>query len=99
MARFSVYDWSAGEGLVLNLQTDFLEWLGTRVVAPLVSINHAPPPAKQLNPVFSVGGAEYVMLTQSLAAVPVSALGREVANLSDAQDEITRALDMVFQGF
>ena len=99
MARFSVHDWSAGNGLVLNLQTDFLEWLDTRVVAPLVPIDHAPPPAKQLNPVFSVGGADYVMLTQSMASVPTSTLGLEVANLSEFHDEITRAIDMMFQGF
>ena len=48
---------------------------------------------------FSFQGRDHVLLTQSMAAVPVAVLGREVASLADQSDEITRALDMVFQGF
>ena len=99
MARFSVHEWPEGDGLLLNLQTDFLDWLDTRIVAPLLPKAFAPPPARYLNPVFQIDGRDHVMLTQAMAAVPVSAMGREIGNLEDAQDEITRALDMVFQGF
>ncbi len=99
MARFSVYEWPAGDGLLLNLQTDFLDWLDTRIVAPLVPVESAPPPARHLNPVLHIDGRDHVLLTQAMAAVPVSAMGRELESLANAQDEITRALDMVFQGF
>lgn len=39
------------------------------------------------------------MIVQSRAAVRTSALGPAVGDLSGHQDEITRAVDMVFQGF
>jgi toxin CcdB len=98
MARFTVHS-LPGSGLVVNLQSDFLDWLNTRLVAPLVPLAAAPPPAQHLNPVFAMEGDAFVMLTQSMAAVPVAALGGAVADLSVHQDEITRAVDMVFQGY
>jgi len=39
------------------------------------------------------------MVTQFLAAVPVSILSNSSANLSEQYTEITRALDMAFQGY
>lgn len=98
MARFTVHGLQGG-GIVLNLQSDFLDWLGTRVVAPLVPIDQSPSPAKHLNPVLSLEVGAFVLITQSMAAVPVSALGPAIADLSAHHDEITRAVDMVFQGY
>lgn len=98
MARFSVHMMPGG-GRVVNLQSDFLDWLDTRLVAPLTPLEQGPPPAKHLNPVFTLEGARFTLIIQSMAAVPTSALGGVVADLSAQQDEITRALDTVFQGF
>jgi len=67
------------------------------VVAPLIPVETAP--AKLLNPVFPIDGPDHVLLTQAMASVPVSALGRERADLSDRQDRITRAVDMLFRKF
>jgi len=39
------------------------------------------------------------MVTQSLAAVPASALTEKVASLADRHAEIVRAVDMLFDGF
>ncbi|TCP58790.1 toxin CcdB [Rhodovulum bhavnagarense] len=95
MARFNVHDLRGG-GRVINLQSDFLDWADTRVVAPL---DQGPPPAKHLNPVFALDDGPFVLVVQSMAAVRASALGPAVGDLSDHQDEITRAIDMVFQGY
>lgn len=86
-------------GLVMDLQADLMDWLETRVVAPLVPVSEAPEPARHLNPVFDVENERFVLLTQSMAAVPLFALGRKGADLSNAADRITRTVDMVFQGF
>lgn len=40
-----------------------------------------------------------VMATQFLSAIPLSALGETVQNLSSEHDAIVAALDMIFQGF
>ena len=98
MARFSVHNLS-GSSRVVNLQSDFLEWADTRVVAPLVPLDQSPPPAKYLNPVFTLEGGSFVLIIQSMAAVPASLLGPAIGDLSNHQDKITRAVDMVFQGF
>lgn len=98
MARFSLHDLPGG-GRVVNLQSDFLDWADTRVVAPLLPIDQGPPPAKHLNPVITLDDGQFVLIVQSMAAVRASTLGSAVGDLSDHQDEITRAVDMVLQGF
>lgn len=98
MARFSMHDLPGG-GRVVNLQSDFLDWADTRVVAPLVPVDQGPPPARHLNPVIALEDGQFVLIVQSMAAVRASVLGPAVSDLSDHQDEITRAVDMVFQGF
>ena len=48
---------------------------------------------------FEFEGVSYVLATQFLAAVPRSELRQPVTNFSNYSDDITNALDMVFQGF
>ena len=99
MARYDVSRNPDGPGYLLDVQSDLLEGLNTRVVVPLLPVNEAPSPAERLNPVFEIEGAVFVMTTQFFAAVPASILAAPVANLSDLSADITNALDMVFQGF
>ena len=100
MAKYDVYPSPGGNGdYVIDVQANLLDGLNTRVVVPLLPEMQAPCPASRLNPLFQIEGKPHVMVTQYLAAIPVSALGKPVANLSGRFDEITNALDMVFQGF
>jgi len=99
MARFDVYENPSGAGYLLDVQSPLISGLNTRVVVPLMSEEDAPRPAKRLNPVFEIGNARYVMVTQFLAAVPVSELRRRVGSLEHARDDITYALDMIFIRF
>lgn len=98
MAQFQVYR-IAGDRFVLDLQTDFVE-TGTRVVAPLVSLASGPKPIGRLEPVFKIQGVAYALHTAEMAAIP-SALFKDthVADLSEFDYEIRRALNMVFSGF
>ena len=52
-----------------------------------------------MNPLFRLGNAELLMVTQYIAAVPEAALGRPKGFLRDEADRITGALDMLFHGF
>jgi toxin CcdB len=99
MAQYDVYPIPRGTGWLLDLQSDLLDVIGTRVVAPLVPLAEAQTRAGRLNPVFRIEGEEVVMLAQSLAAVPTSILKERCANLAQHHDKITAALDMVFLGF
>lgn len=46
---------------------------------------------------FDIAGEPHVMVTQFLAAVPVSALGNAVASLASNDATIVGALDFLFQ--
>ncbi len=99
MAKHDVYPNPNGKGYLLDVQADLLDSMNTRIVVPLLPMDDAPQPAKDLNPIFDIEGNSIVMVTQFLAAVPVSILRSSSVNLSDQYTEITRALDMAFQGY
>lgn len=99
MARYDVCPNPGGQGLLLDVQTDLLSGMTTRMVAPLLPVEQAPEPLRRLNPVFVINETRHVMLTQAMAAVPVSLLTKPLDNLSARSDDITNALDMLFQGF
>ena len=97
MARFDLY--RDGENFLLDVQADTLVDLNTRAVVPVRLPHVAPLPARRLNPVFEIEGRRYVMVTQFVAAVPESELGRKEGDLAQHRDTITAALDMLFSGF
>lgn len=99
MARYDVYPGLDGRGFLLDVQSDILDGLNTRIVVPLLPENSAPAPAARLNPVFPLGDGPHVMITQFLSPVPVKHLGTPVANLVRHDTEISTALDMLFTGF
>jgi toxin CcdB len=99
MARFDIFENEGGAGYLLDVQSDLLSGLNTRVVVPLLPKSPAPSPAQWLNPVFIIKGQELVMATQYMAAIPEGELRSSVGSLAEQQDDISAALDMLFLGF
>lgn len=99
MARYEIYGPHSGDGYLLDVQSNLLGVLNTRVVVPLLPQPAAPKPAQRLNPVFRIDGREYVLTTQFIAAIPASELGESRGSLESEHDRIVAALDMLFQGF
>ena len=99
MARFDIFENKGGAGYLLDVQSDLLSGLNTRVVVPLLPQSSAPSPAQRLNPVFNIEGQEVVMATQYMAAVSEGELRAGAGSLAEQQDEISSALDMLFLGF
>lgn len=99
MARFEVFANPAGPGYLLDAQADVLDGLTIRVVVPLLPLAQAPRPAGHLNPVFAIAGADCMMATQFLSAVPRAMLDRPVASLAIHDTQISNALDMLLVGF
>jgi len=99
MSRFDIFENKSGAGYLLDVQSDLLSGLNTRVVVPLLPKSSAPFPAQRLNPVFSINGLEVVMATQYMAAVPESELLFYSGSLAEQQDDIAAALDMLLLGF
>ena len=98
MAQFDVHRMIDGSGLVIDCQSDLLNHLDSRLVAPLVAKVDAPPPAGRFNPNFTIEGVEHVMLTQFSGAVDRRQLGDVVASLADRSFEVTDALDILISG-
>jgi toxin CcdB len=99
MNRYNVYKNKFGSGYILDVQTDLLSGLNTRVVVPLMTLSDSPKLAKYLNPTFEVDSEKVAMMTQFIAAIPETELTNPVENLSEFHHEISSALDMIFSGF
>lgn len=99
MARYDLYRNAEGGGYLLDVQSDLLEGLITRVVIPLMPPDIAPVPGRRLNPTFAIDGRNHVMVTQFMSALMASELPDAEGNLSKHHDDIVAALDMLFQGF
>jgi len=84
---------------LLDVQSDLLSGLATRVVVPLATPETLGNKlAQYLNPEFAVDGRKLVMLTQEMAGVSCKGLGAVVTNFSGHRAEIVRALDVVLSG-
>jgi toxin CcdB len=104
MAQFDVYAnpndaANAATPYLLDVQTDMLDNLSTRVVVPLISQTTMGKPIDRLNPRFTIDDDAVFMSTPELAGVPTGVLGRKIASLKDRRDDIMAALDFLFLGF
>lgn len=84
---------------LLDIQSDLLESISTRVVVPLCKPELLKGRlADQLNPLFEVEGRRMVMLTPELAGVSGKILGEPIANLAGERQVIVAALDLLISG-
>jgi len=57
------------------------------------------PPARRLNPVFTIDGKDHAVVTQFISALTASELEEAEGNLAPHHDQIVAAIDMLLQGF
>jgi toxin CcdB len=103
MAQFDVYR-NIGPGAkhipyVLDVQSDLVSGVATRIVVPLVRASMFNRSASRLHPRFEVDGVPVMMLTTELAGVLPVTFGGKVGSLADRWHEIRDALDFAFQGY
>lgn len=99
MSRFDLYQVQSGPSYLLDLQTDLLDIQSTRMMAPVLPKKDVPDRIRSLHPTIKIGEDDFVLATHLMAAVPKTLLRAPVTNLSRQADEITRALDLLFQGY
>jgi toxin CcdB len=102
MAQFDVYKPAGQAGahsLLLDIQSDLIGLIDSRVVVPLVKATQAPALTQRLNPVFVVNQQKYVALFQDLQSVTLDMLGARVGNLAEKRFEVTNTLDFLFQDY
>ena len=105
MAQFSVYRnknprTKADFPLLLDVQSDLLEPLNTRVVIPMTK---APAltrtPVSHLTPEVSFNGDKYVLMTPQLAGIARAELGPHAGTLAEQRQTICAAIDFLLSGF
>ncbi|MCR8548378.1 CcdB family protein [Salipiger sp. P9] len=96
-AQFDLYRMGDGT-LVTVLQSDLLDGLQTRVVAPLIPADQIGRVMAPLNPSVQVGAERFLLMPQLAATLTVAELGERVGSLAVMRDEIVRALDALLSG-
>jgi toxin CcdB len=98
MAQFDLYPQRGAPGFWVDCQTDLLEHIDTRFVVPLIPREGAPEPIRRLNPVFGIGGIDFILLTQQAGPIPIDQLERSAGSLAGSRYDILNALDFLITG-
>lgn len=104
MAQFDVFqnlDASTRRRIpyLLDVQSDLLEGLATRVVIPMSrTARDGPARIDRLMPEVELEGAAFTLVTPQLAGVPRAVLGPRVGSLASRRREIVAALDVLISG-
>lgn len=105
MAQFTVYQNKdprsrAQFPFLVNVQSDLLDELQTRVVIPLArAATLARRPMANLMPVVQFEGEGYVLMTPQLAGMARRDLGPAAGSLTERRDAIVAAVDFLLSGF
>lgn len=101
-AIFSIYqnanDSTKTTPYILDVQTDLLSGLNTRIVIPLRKSGQYQnlSSAQDLMPSFAIQGKNFILDTPRMAAVPAKHLKKEVGSLRDQQHIVIAAIDRLF---
>lgn len=81
------------------LQSDFVDYLATRLVAPLYSLGALGSLPAKLAPVVTLGDRDYLVAMPQMAGIPKSRLGAKVTSLGHQRDVFIAAMDFLIVGF
>ena len=84
--------------LLVDVQSDVVARLPTRVVVPLTPAKTYLKPITRLQPKLTIRGVEYVVKTEELAPVPATLLARPIHNVAPHRYTLLAALDLLFTG-
>jgi toxin CcdB len=104
MAQFTVYrnknpSTQSAVPYLLDIQSDLLENLETRVVVPLYPTGALRSKAMQrLTPVLEIEGEPFLMVTPQLAGISRSDLGAPIARIEQQRFTIIAAVDFLVTG-
>jgi toxin CcdB len=83
----------------LDLQSDHIAQLSSRVVVPLRSLTHMGPRISGLQPLVTVGEQVLCADVPSVASLPARLLKNRVASVEANRHELVAALDYLISGF
>ncbi len=103
MAQFDVYHNRSDLNrdmipYLLDVQSDLLAQLSTRLVIPMYRVACFGPPSRGLNPTIQIAGEMLVLSPPEMAGVAVKTLGAYVGSLEEYRVQIIGAIDMLITG-
>jgi toxin CcdB len=101
MAQFDIYQYSKQKNsinLLMDIQSDFLSDLETRVVIPIYQYQPGQKLVGVLNPAVKLDLGDFYFSVPEMAAIHRRELGEYFGSYSHLRDEIISALDMLFTG-
>ena len=85
---------------LVDVQSDLLDQLQTRVVIPLTrTAGLAKKPLSHLTPALTFDGESYVLMTPQLAGVARTDLGAPAGSLAGERQAIVAAMDFLLTGY
>ena len=84
---------------LMDIQSDLLEELQTTVVIPLCKASQLKDQIiAKLCPLVEISGEKYVAMSQQLAGIDRSQLGKEITNLAANHSQFIAAIDFLISG-
>jgi toxin CcdB len=83
---------------LVNLQSDHLDHIATRLCAPVKSIRISSKPIAGLMPEIEIDGERFLVFMQEIAAVPAAVLGQRSASAARYRFQLIAAIDLLVSG-
>ncbi len=84
---------------LLDIQSDTLKKLATRIVVPITPSSMIKFPVKTLHLSITIKGKKYIALFDELASYSAEELMKPVQNIGAHRTEIFEAMDFIIQGY
>lgn len=99
MSRFDIYATTGHSEYAIDVQSEFVDFLPTRLVIPLLEEHAISKRIPAIHLPIVVNGKTLYTVTNMMAAVPARQLRKRVGSAAHLSYDITSAIDFLLQGF
>jgi toxin CcdB len=100
MAQFDIHRYPSATRTryVVDVQSDLLQDLATRLVVPVYPVTEEVRLISRLNPTVDIEGRRHFLATQEMTAVRKVSLGEKIRSMADERDAVIAAVDLLVTG-
>lgn len=85
---------------LINLQSDPMDVLATRIVAPLRETSkYSDQVLTKIHILISINNIDYTIFISELASIPTNVIGEKIMNANFLRQKCIDAIDLLFTGF
>jgi toxin CcdB len=101
MAQFDIYEnrdyhTRHSQPYYLDVQSELLQSLATRIVIPLIQIDSINHPVDILNPVVRIGNENLYLSSAQLCSINKRRLGKRISNVANQRAIIDSSMGLLF---